>query len=327
MGCDRYLELLSLRLDGVLTEAGERELEEHLTACPDCRAAGAQLAALRSAFDDWEEVPAPQGFAQGVMDRIRTEAGEKKIIPLFKQPRFRALAGLAACAALAVGLYGASVRQNQEEMMLTARSFQRDIYVEYPGSGVDDYAGVCSVDGAQETGDTPKIAAYAASGASEDGNGTYQKAAPGDGSSAVIRATPMVNTEVLTLDRMPEGAWELIPPETPSLRRACMSQWSCLRRSSSWLWSRGLPLPSPPAGRRRRSSSLWCWKNPNSAKPFVAVGGGRRRACRRRLTAQQHGNLALRTSFCERNVNPFKSTPIFFKLGVDFFAQSGYYLR
>ena len=177
MGCDRYLELLSLRLDGVLTEAGERELEEHLTACPDCRAAGAQLAALRSAFDDWEEVPAPQGFAQGVMDRIRTEAGEKK--------------------------------------MLTARSFQRDIYVEYPGSGVDDYAGVCSVDGAQETGDTPKIAAYAASGASEDGNGTYQKAAPGDGSSAVIRATPMVNTEVLTLDRMPEGAWELIPPETP----------------------------------------------------------------------------------------------------------------
>ena len=215
MGCDRYLELLSLRLDGVLTEAGERELEEHLTACPDCRAAGAQLAALRSAFDDWEEVPAPQGFAQGVMDRIRTEAGEKKIIPLFKQPRFRALAGLAACLALAVGLYGASVRQNQEEMMLTARSFQRDIYVEYPGSGVDDYAGVCSVDGAQETGDTPKIAAYAASGASEDGNGTYQKAAPGDGSSAVIRATPMVNTEVLTLDRMPEGAWELIPPETP----------------------------------------------------------------------------------------------------------------
>ena len=149
------------------------------------------------------------------MDRIRTEAGEKKIIPLFKQPRFRALAGLAACAALAVGLYGASVRQNQEEMMLTARSFQRDIYVEYRGSGVDDYAGVCSVDGAQETGDTPKIAAYAASGASEDGNGTYQKAAPGDGSSAVIRATPMVNTEVLTLDRMPEGGWELIPPETP----------------------------------------------------------------------------------------------------------------
>ena len=50
MGCDRYLELLSLRLDGVLTEAGERELEEHLTACPDCRAAGAQLAALQGAL-------------------------------------------------------------------------------------------------------------------------------------------------------------------------------------------------------------------------------------------------------------------------------------
>ena len=92
MDCDRYSELLSARLDGALTEAEEQELEEHLAAC---RAAGAQLAALQAGFAEVEDIPAPEGFTQGVMDRIRAEE-PKKVIPLFKRPQVRALAGLAA---------------------------------------------------------------------------------------------------------------------------------------------------------------------------------------------------------------------------------------
>ena len=38
-------------------------------------------------------------------------------------------------------------------------------------------------------------------------------------------------------------------------------------------------------------------------------------------------NLALRPPVCERNVNHFKIAPDFFKLGVDFFAENGYYLN
>ena len=36
MSCDKYLELLSARLDGALTGEEERELEEHLAICPGC---------------------------------------------------------------------------------------------------------------------------------------------------------------------------------------------------------------------------------------------------------------------------------------------------
>ena len=129
MDCDRYLELLSARLDGVLTDDETRELEEHLAACPDCRAAGAQLAALRGAFPELEEVPAPEGFTRGVMDRIRA-AETPKVIPLFKRPQVRALAGLAACFVLIVGIYSISQLRNQEKMMLVTRSFQHDVLEE-----------------------------------------------------------------------------------------------------------------------------------------------------------------------------------------------------
>lgn len=129
MTCDEYLELLSARLDGVLTEAEERALEEHQAGCPDCRAAGAQLAALQPAFDELEDIPAPEGFAQGVMDRIHAEES-KNVPPLFKRPQFRAIAGLAACAVLAVGLYGVVQQQtkgkNAIEESIMLRSFNKD---------------------------------------------------------------------------------------------------------------------------------------------------------------------------------------------------------
>ena len=41
---DRCLELLSARLDGPLTGGEERELEDHLRTCPQCRALAEQLA-------------------------------------------------------------------------------------------------------------------------------------------------------------------------------------------------------------------------------------------------------------------------------------------
>ena len=110
MSCDRYLELFALRLDGPLAEEEEQELEEHLRRCPDCRAAGAQLAALRAGFGELEDIPAPEGFAQGVMEHIRAEE-RPKVTPLFKRPQVRALTGLAACLVLVVEIGRASCRE------------------------------------------------------------------------------------------------------------------------------------------------------------------------------------------------------------------------
>lgn len=191
MACDRYLELLSARLDGALTEAEERELEGHLAACPDCRAVGAQLSALQEAFPELEEAgTAPEGFARGVMDRIRAEE-PKKVIPLFKRPQVRALAGLAACLVLVVGLYGASRPRNLDKgeiMDMTARSFSRDA-----ASG--------------ELEDAPQIAAYTAP---EDNE--MQKAAPNPAADGL--SSDWADAEVtLILDRLPQGAEEVLPPD------------------------------------------------------------------------------------------------------------------
>lgn len=206
MTCDEYLELLSARLDGVLTEAEERALEEHQAGCPACRAAGAQLAALQPAFGELEEFPAPEGFARGVMERIRAEE-PRKVIPLFKRPQFRAIAGLAACAVLAVGLYGAVQQQkdtDEERYVLMTRSFNQD-----------------AQDVLIESSDVPQVTAYSDLNMSIEGSdeGLFyemQKTVPEyDVSYDGAVCAPMSNTKILTLDRMPSGGWELIPPETP----------------------------------------------------------------------------------------------------------------
>ena len=189
MACDKYLELLALRLDGPLSVEEERALELHLNACPDCRAAGAQLAALQAGFAEWEEVPAPEGFAQNVMERIRASE-EPKVIPLFKRPQVRALAGLAACLVLAAGLYGASQPRHLDKteiLDVTPRSFGRD-----------------AVSGELE--DAPQIAAYAAPEAQG-----LEKAVPDSPVDTERKLVPPEADVALILDRLPDGAAELIP--------------------------------------------------------------------------------------------------------------------
>lgn len=194
MNCERYYELLSARLDRELAREEAEELELHLADCPQCRILGEQMEETREAFAGLAEVSAPEGFAQGVMDRIRAAETEKKVIPLFKRPQFKALAGLAACLALVVGLYGAVQPQKGTDQP-TARYFTQDALEE----------------------DAPMITAYAGGGTSVDEAGDLtsdmRKAVPGAGvyGSTVNQAGPAV----LMLDRMPEGGWELIPPETP----------------------------------------------------------------------------------------------------------------
>ena len=96
--CERYTQLLSARMDGELAPQERQELENHLAICPECRALAEQLEALRACMQDMEDVPAPQDFARGVMDRIRGQEQKPKVIPLFRRPQIRALAGL--CAAV-----------------------------------------------------------------------------------------------------------------------------------------------------------------------------------------------------------------------------------
>lgn len=192
MTCDRYFELLSARLDRELTREEAEEVELHRAGCGRCRILGSQLEELRETFASLEDVEAPEGFAQGVMERVRVVESEKKVIPLFKRPQARALAGLAACLVLVVGLYGASRPRNLdvkgEIMDMTVRGFSRDA-----ASG--------------ELEDAPQIAAYTAP---EDNE--MQKAAPNPAADGL--SSDWADAEVtLILDRLPQGAEEVLPPD------------------------------------------------------------------------------------------------------------------
>ena len=249
MACDKYLELLALRLDGPLSVEEERALEFHLNACPDCRAAGAQLAALQGAFPELEEVSAPEGFARGVMDRIWEETSPK-VIPLFKRPQVRALAGLAACLVLVVGLYGASRPHNldkTEKIDVTARSFNRNASVE-DGEGPLVNATLVGPDSEE----VPQIAAYAAPGAQGLG-----KAVPDSPVDTERTLVPPEADVALILDRLPDGAAELIPSgvtvshdvESTFTPGSQQRSWRQLKR---WPLSRGCS-PARQRGLRHRS--------------------------------------------------------------------------
>lgn len=106
-----YKEMLSALLDGELHSAAREAALAHMEACADCRAYFSELTALRAALGELEEFDAPDGFAAGVMARIRagdmtarTRAGDAIAPPhaenTSKTAKKRAFAALAACAAV-----------------------------------------------------------------------------------------------------------------------------------------------------------------------------------------------------------------------------------
>ncbi len=106
--CEFYLELMSQSLDGELSQQAHQALKEHLNQCADCRFLYQQLQEVHCQLSSLEKQEVPEGFAQGVMDRVRTleqQSTQPKIIPLLKRPQFRALGSIAACALLCLGIW------------------------------------------------------------------------------------------------------------------------------------------------------------------------------------------------------------------------------
>ncbi len=114
---EKYQELLSALLDGELTDAEREDALAHLDGCEACRIYFAELNAMRGAFAEPEDIPAPDGFAEGVMARLHEEDAKKvSAFPAAAKPRgtWRKWGALAACAAVVV--LAASVLPNAMRM-------------------------------------------------------------------------------------------------------------------------------------------------------------------------------------------------------------------
>ena len=229
-GCETMEVWLSLRLDGMLEPEEERELEAHLAVCPRCRALAQELEAVHTAFPQLEDCSAPEGFAQSVMERIGALEQKPKVVPLFRRPQVRALAGLAACAVLCIGLYrGGMLNQGVDSLELESAGASLDAatYEQADRSAADqnDQNAVAPeteepTTSSEEQKDT--AVRVAPDPAPADGSGD---ASSSDGSQpSQFQITAQMTQgytvagqtvwAVLTLDRLPQG-WENVLGQSP----------------------------------------------------------------------------------------------------------------
>lgn len=104
--CEEYAALLDLFVDGELPPGEMARVQAHLENCPGCRAYVDDALAIRAGFPDTEDTVVPEGFAEGVMERIRRDAERERKVVELKRKSIRRRAGtlgaLAACCALVV---------------------------------------------------------------------------------------------------------------------------------------------------------------------------------------------------------------------------------
>ena len=244
MDCERCTQLLSARLDEPLSRDEEEWLKTHLAACPECRALAEELEELKAGFGELEDVSAPEGFAQGVMDRIRSE---KKVVPLFRRRHVRVLAGAAACLVLCAALYGMEAGQLSSPVAPSAditlssvkgsaepRQAEEELLTE--PAGVQTYRNENKNESESEGASEGESEGSAIGEPSSDRFADGQTAQSSGGGAAAQEPVssnpgsgqPKVGTQlfanpagagtedtVLTLSRLPEGAAELIGPDTP----------------------------------------------------------------------------------------------------------------
>lgn len=98
MKCEEALLLISGHLDLENTPQEEAALEAHLAECEDCRRLLADLQAADAGLADLT-VPAPEGFADRVMEQVRAKASPRR-----KHAKWVAMGGLAAAVVLVMGI-------------------------------------------------------------------------------------------------------------------------------------------------------------------------------------------------------------------------------
>ena len=100
--CEEIEILINLYLDDMLPSEEQAVLMEHLQTCPACRVRFEELCTLKTVLGQLEE-PAPAELHERIMTYVEEQTKtEKKVIPFRRKGWHRALAGVAACAVLAV---------------------------------------------------------------------------------------------------------------------------------------------------------------------------------------------------------------------------------
>lgn len=121
-GHDFYRELLSAKVDGVLTDEERLLLEDHLAACPDCRSVLAFYEKIHEYADDLSVDP-PENFSGTVLYRIDAARSLRRWLP-------RALSAAGVAAVLALVLWRNPFPLTNLEGLQTAQDMANPVSVE-----------------------------------------------------------------------------------------------------------------------------------------------------------------------------------------------------
>ena len=100
--CEEIEILINLYLDDMLTSEEQQVLKAHLEVCPDCRAKMEELCTVKNVLAQMEE-PAPAELHDHILTYVEEQTkNDRKVIPFGRKRWYRALAGVAACAVIAV---------------------------------------------------------------------------------------------------------------------------------------------------------------------------------------------------------------------------------
>ncbi len=104
--CDKYIELINAALDGACSPAETAELEDHLAACPACKALYEELKTIRDAMAALPTAEPPADLKDRIMAAIEAD----NVVPLpvkkAKKPWKRWGATAAAALIVALGAWG-----------------------------------------------------------------------------------------------------------------------------------------------------------------------------------------------------------------------------
>lgn len=98
MNHEYFEDLISARIDGLLTEEEEQELEAHLASCPDCRRAWREMDTVHHLLQAASPLP-PEGLEDRILDALPEQ-------PRRRSPWMKKAAPLAAAAVFLLAVVG-----------------------------------------------------------------------------------------------------------------------------------------------------------------------------------------------------------------------------
>lgn len=102
MECEKYKEMISVRLDGELSSYDKASLENHLKTCDDCRNFQEKMAELNSLAMKWQPALFPPDLEQLILSKARKSTGRPGIIRRLVFEHYHIPKGLAWAAMILI---------------------------------------------------------------------------------------------------------------------------------------------------------------------------------------------------------------------------------